>query len=83
MAQHTRTTNASTGGYTDGLVVFLTGVPVSKPSRVDAWLPVFLAMPRMLANLSKDPGSGLLRYRLVLGDDGPLVIQDRRDRQSL
>lgn len=82
MAQYTRTTNAPTDDGT-GIVVFLIGMRFTRPWRVDAWLPVFLAMPRMLAELAKDPGSGLLGHRLVLGGDGPLVIQYWRDRESL
>ena len=80
MAHYTRTTNEPTD---DGIVVFLIGMRFSKPWRVDAWLPVFTAMPRMLAELSKDPGSGLLSYELAFGAGGPMVIQYWRDRQSL
>jgi len=57
------------------LVVFLIGMRLNKPWRVDLWAPVFAAMPKMLAELSRDPGSGLLGYRLTLGAGGPTVIQ--------
>lgn len=57
------------------LVVFLIGMRLNRPWRPDLWLPVFLAMPRMLAELSRDPGSGLLGYRLLLGAGGPTVVQ--------
>lgn len=57
------------------LVVFLIGMRVNKPWRVDAWLPVFLSMPKMLAELSRDPESGLLGYRLTFGAGGPLLVQ--------
>ena len=33
-------------------VVFLIGMRVNKPWKVHKWLPVFLAMPRMLKELS-------------------------------
>jgi hypothetical protein len=57
------------------LVVFLIGMRVNRPWRPDLWLPVFRAMPKMLAELSRDPGSGLLGYRLLLGAGGPTVVQ--------
>lgn len=75
-----RTTHDKDG---DEIVVFLIGMRVNKPWRPDAWLPTALAMPRMLRELSRDPDSGLLGYRLTLGTDGPLVIQYWRDTESL
>lgn len=57
------------------LVVFLIGIRINRPWRPDLWLPVFGAMPRMLAELSRDPESGLLGYRLLLGAGGPTVVQ--------
>jgi hypothetical protein len=66
-----RTTHAHDGS----LVVFLIGMRVNQPWRPDLWLPAFRAMPRMLAELSADPGSGLLGYRLVLSPLAPWVVQ--------
>lgn len=57
------------------LVVFLIGMRINKPWRPDLWLPAFAAMPRMLAELSADPESGLLGYRITVGSGGPTVIQ--------
>ncbi len=57
------------------LVVFLIGMRINRWWRPDLWLPVFAAMPTMLAELSRDPGSGLLGYRLTFGAGGPLVVQ--------
>ncbi len=57
------------------LVVFLIGMRVNRLRRPDLWLPVFAAMPRMLAELSRDPGSGLLGHRVLLGAGGPTVVQ--------
>jgi len=57
------------------LVVFLIGMRFNQPWRVRLWLPVFLAMPRMLTELSKDPESGLLGFRLTFGAGGPLIVQ--------
>ena len=61
--------------YDGELVVFLIGMRINKPWRPDLWLPVFLAMPKMLAELSKDKDSGLLGYRLSIGSGGPFVVQ--------
>lgn len=41
-------------------VVFLIGMRVNQPWKVWAWLPVFLAMPRMLRELKERPELGLL-----------------------
>lgn len=57
------------------LVVFLIGMTINKPWRLDLWLPVFTAMPRMLRELSRDPDSGLLGYRLMLGGRNPTLVQ--------
>lgn len=67
--------NKHTHRHEGDLVVFLIGMRFNKPWRIDAWLPAFLAMPRMLAELSKDPTSGLLGHRLTIGPGGPVVIQ--------
>lgn len=47
-------------------VVFLIGMRVNKPWKVHQWLPVFLAMPRMLKELAADPTSGFLSYEQSL-----------------
>lgn len=56
------------------LVVFLIGMRINRWWRPDLWLPVFNAMPPMLAELSKDPDSGMLGYRLLLGEGGPMLV---------
>ena len=56
------------------LVVFLIGMRINRWWRPDLWLPVFNAMPPMLAELSRDPASGMLGYRLTLGGGGPLLV---------
>jgi hypothetical protein len=66
-----RTTHRHSGE----LVVFLIGMRFNRLWRPDLWLPVFLAMPKMLAELSRDSSSGLLGYRLTFGAGGPLVVQ--------
>jgi hypothetical protein len=64
-----------THDYDGELVVFLIGMRINKPWRPDLWLPVFHAMPGMLAELSKDKDSGLLGYRLTISAGGPLLVQ--------
>jgi len=66
-----RTTHSHDGS----LVVFHIGMRVNKPWRPDLWLPVFRSMPRMLAELSADPDSGLLGYRLVPEPLSPWIVQ--------
>jgi hypothetical protein len=41
-------------------VVFVIGVRINKPWKVAKWLPVVLAMPRMLKELARRPESGFL-----------------------
>jgi hypothetical protein len=41
-------------------VVFIIGMRINKPWKIHKWLPVFLAMPRMLKELEKRPDSGFL-----------------------
>ena len=41
-------------------VVFVIGMRINKPWKLHKWVPVFLAMPRMLKELKQQPGSGFL-----------------------
>ena len=54
---------ASIGG---DFVVFLIGMRINSPIRVDKWLPVAAAMPRMLKELQLRPELGLLHYEIWL-----------------
>jgi hypothetical protein len=72
-----------THAYDGDLVVFLIGMRINKPWRLDLWLPVFTAMPAMLAELSKDKDSGLLGYRLTFGAGGPLLVQYWNSHEKL
>ena len=64
------------------LVVFLIGMTINRWWRFDLWLPVFRAMPGMLAELSKDRESGLVGYRLTFAGGGPLLVQYWSSRDS-
>lgn len=46
-------------------VVFLIGMRINRPWKVHKWLPVFLAMPRMLKELQARPELGLLGVRYL------------------
>jgi hypothetical protein len=43
-------------------VVFLIGMRINKPWKIHKWLPVLLAMPRMLKELEAHPESGFLGH---------------------
>jgi len=48
-------------------VVFLIGMRINKPWKLHKWLPVFVAMPRMLKELRSRPDAGLLGVTMGLG----------------
>jgi hypothetical protein len=48
-------------------VVFLIGMRISKVWKLHKWLPVFLAMPRMIRELERHSESGFLGHILTLG----------------
>lgn len=56
------------GRYTakaDGeFVLFLIGMRFNQWWRIDKWLPIFMAMPRMLKELYKQPELGLLHHEM-------------------
>ncbi|MEU5596158.1 DUF4188 domain-containing protein [Streptomyces sp. NPDC020298] len=55
----------TTAGAEGDVVVLLIGMRINHFWGVHHWLPVFLAMPRMLRELRKDPGRGLLGHVLL------------------
>lgn len=69
--------------HSGDLTVFLIGMRINRVWRPDAWGPVVAAMPPMLAELSKDPDSGFLGYRMLLGSRGPTVVQYWRSPEHL
>jgi hypothetical protein len=69
---------------TDGdFVVFLIGMRINKPLRIHKWLPVFIAMPRMLRELDKQPQRGLMKWRLALMGSSIAVVQYWRSFEQL
>lgn len=54
------TTNRVTAEIEGEFVVFLIGMRINQPWKIRAWLPVFLAMPKMISELQQHPELGLL-----------------------
>ncbi len=64
-------------------VVFLVGMRINRYWKIHKWLPVALAMPRMLRALERDPGKGMLGYRLLPGLRVITVLQYWRSFEQL
>lgn len=54
------------------VVIFLIGMRINRLWKIHKWLPVVLAMPRMLRELSRDPRSGFLGGHFWFGN--PVVL---------
>ena len=52
--------NRMTAEIEGDFVVFIIGFRINKIWKPHKWVPVFLAMPRMLKELQRQPGSGFL-----------------------
>ena len=59
--------NRMTADVDGDLVVFLIGMRINKPWKIHKWLPVFLAMPKMIKELEQRPESGFLGHILSSG----------------
>jgi len=55
-------------------VVFIIGMRINKFWKVHKWMPVVLAMPKMINELSKKPESGFLGFQ-NFGGIPPVMIQ--------
>ena len=65
-------------------VVFIIGMRINKPWKVWKWLPVFTAMPKMLAELQADPNSGFLGADQAFHSPiSPVLIQYWRSFEQL
>jgi hypothetical protein len=66
--------SADTGA--DGKVLFLIGMRINRWWQVWRWMPVFIAMPKMLAELQRNPDLGLVgRPRTMLSGRVIMVWQ--------
>ena len=72
-----------TGRLEGDFVVFLIGMRINRPWKVHRWLPVALAMPRMLRELERRPESGFLGAGQGLLAMGPVVVQYWRSFEQL
>ena len=54
--------NRMTADVDGDFVVFLIGMRINKPWKIHKWLPVFLAMPKMIRELEQRPESGFLGH---------------------
>ena len=65
-------------------VVFLIGMRINRFLKPWKWLPVFVAMPRMLRELEAKPEAGLLGASLYIGSPRrPMVVQYWRSFEHL
>jgi len=56
-----------TANLEDGFVLFLIGMRINRPWKIHKWLPIAMAMPRMLKELSLNPDLGMLGYEVWFG----------------
>lgn len=64
-------------------VVFLIGMRINQPWAVHRWLPVARAMPRMLAELKRQPELGLLEASYFLSPPIAMTVQYWRTFEQL
>lgn len=69
--------------FDDGVVVFLIGMRFNAIWRIDQWLPVFLAIPRMLRELSRNRELGMLSHESWFGWRHAMVVQYWMDMDHL
>lgn len=65
------------------VTVFLIGVHINKPLQVHKWLPVILAMPAMLKELSNHKSIGCLSFEMFFKYKGVNIIQYWDSNESL
>ena len=63
-------------------VLFLIGMRFNKLWKIHKWLPVLIAMPKMLMELEKNPDLGFLGYHLWFGRN-TMVLQYWRSVEQL
>ena len=72
-----------TAEHEGDFVVFLIGMRVNRLWKPHRWLPVVMAMPRMLAELEKHPESGFLGAQQFLNPIAPVIVQYWRSFEDL
>src|SRR5829696_6799910 len=76
-------TGRYSGTIEGDFIVFLIGMRINKPWKPHRWLPIFVAMPKMLRELQADPDSGFLGATPALFTTGPTVVQYWRSFEHL
>lgn len=69
--------------FDDGTVVFLIGMRFNALWRITHWLPVFVVMPKMLAELARNRELGLLGYQTWMRWRQVMVVQYWKDMDHL
>ena len=64
-------------------VLFLIGMRIHKLWKFWKWIPVFMAMPRMLIELQRNPDLGLLNTKTFFSLRSPYLIQYWRSFEDL
>lgn len=73
-----------TADYGDDIVVIIIGMRINHYLKINKWLPVAKAMPRMLKELSADKASGFIGAEMLRKNlRTPVLIQYWRDFESL
>lgn len=67
----------------ESVVVFLIGMRVNRWRRVRSWWPIFIGMPKMLAELEKHPDAGLLGAKIYWAGRDFLTVQYWRSAEDL
>jgi len=67
------TNGRQTATLDDDIVVFLIGMRINRIRSLRSWLPAFRAMPRMLAELARDPELGFIHGQSFLS--GRVILQ--------
>ncbi len=67
------------------VVVFLIGMRINRFWKIHKWLPVALAMPRMMRTLEADPAVGVPERRIVArqSDDHAAILEIVRRPRTL
>lgn len=81
-----------THAHDDDVVVFNIGMTIRRKHRIDLWGPAFMAMPGMIAELSRNRAAaergeeedlGFLGAFTLMGRGGPWVVQYWRSTEDL
>jgi heme-degrading monooxygenase HmoA len=67
----------------DEVVLFLIGARIHRWRKVRSWFPTFVAMPRMLVQLAKNPDLGLLHAKTYRAGRDVIVVQYWRSVEDL